>query len=299
MANYKKSYGDKPERKNDRYNKKDKHDNKYDRKGDKALKQSKPEKRDKFRPEKEEGSASVICGRNPVIEALKSGRSLNKVIAASGSEHYFLAQIKELCKERKIPFQLAERSRLDAIAKDNHGVVAYASPYDYVEIADILEVAANRNEPPFILILAEVEDPHNLGAIMRTAECAGVHGLIIAKHGAVPMTETVVRVAAGAAEYLPVARVANLNNEIKELKEAGLWVAGAHMTDAKVCWGADLTGPLAIVMGSEGKGIPPLVAKNCDFMVKIPMHGNITSLNVSASAAVLVYEALRQRTNKA
>lgn len=230
-----------------------------------------------------------------MLEALRSGRSLNKVIAASGSEQHFIAQIKELCKERKIPFQLADRSRLDTIAKENHGVIAYAAPYDYVEIDDILQIAAKRNEDPFIIILAEVEDPHNLGAIMRTAECAGVHGIIIAKHGAVPMTDTVVKVAAGAAEYLPIARVANLSLAIKELKEAGVWVAGAHMTDADIHWEANLTGPLAIVMGSEGKGIPPLVAKNCDFMVKIPMHGHITSLNVSASAAVLIYEALRQR----
>ena len=239
--------------------------------------------------------SNLIRGRNPVIEALKSGRTINKVIAASGQEPIFTRQIRELCKEHKIPFQEAERSRLDSITHDHQGVIAYGSPVDYVEVEDILQIAKAKGEDPFIVILAEVEDPHNLGAIMRTCECAGVHGIIIAKHGAVPVTETVMKVAAGAAEYVPVARVANISNAIKTLKENGVWVAGAHMTDAVELWQADLTGGLAVVMGSEGKGIPPLVAKNCDIMVKIPMFGNINSLNVSASAAVIIYEAVHQR----
>jgi 23S rRNA (guanosine2251-2'-O)-methyltransferase len=244
--------------------------------------------------EKEENS-NIVRGRNPVIEALKSGRTINKVIVASGQEAVFTKQIRELCKERKVPFQEAERSRLDNITHNHQGVIAYCSPIDYVEVEDILVAARQKGEDPFIVILAEVEDPHNLGAIMRTCECAGVHGIIIAKHGAVPVTETVIKVAAGAAEYMPVARVANISMAIQKLKENGLWVAGADMAGAQELWQADLTGGIALVMGSEGKGIPPLVAKNCDFMVKIPMFGRINSLNVSAGAAVIIYEIVRQR----
>lgn len=237
----------------------------------------------------------ILRGRNPVLEALRGGRTINKVIAAKNQDLAFLRPLKELCKEKKVPFQMAERSRLDAVSDNHQGVIAFVSPVSYVEVADILAVAKERGEDPLIVILAEVEDPHNLGAVMRTCECAGVHGVIIAKHGAAPITETVMKVAAGAAEYVPVARVANLSQAIRELKENGLWIAGTSMTGAVSLWEADLTGGLAIVMGNEGRGIPPLVAKNCDFMVKIPMSGKINSLNVSASAAVLIYEVLRQR----
>ncbi|MGI5824176.1 MAG: 23S rRNA (guanosine(2251)-2'-O)-methyltransferase RlmB [Bacillota bacterium] len=241
--------------------------------------------------------ANLIRGRNPVIEALKSGRTINKVIAAAGQEAVFTKQIKELCKEHKIPYQEAERGRLDNITHNHQGVIAYGSPVDYVDVDDILQIAKAKSEDPFIVILAEVEDPHNLGAIMRTCECAGVHGIIIAKHGAAPVTETVVKVAAGAAEYMPVARVANISMAIQKLKESGVWVAGADMEGAETLWKSDLTGGIALVMGSEGKGIPPLVAKNCDFMIKIPMFGQINSLNVSAGAAVIIYEIVRQRLN--
>lgn len=257
--------------------------------------QRKEYQRDRKNFAEREENSNIVRGRNPVIEALKSGRTINKVIVASGQEAVFTKQIRELCKERKVPFQEAERSRLDNIAHNHQGVIAYCSPIDYVEVEDILAAARQKGEDPFIVILAEVEDPHNLGAIMRTCECAGVHGVIIAKHGAVPVTETVIKVAAGAAEYMPVARVANISMAIQKLKENGLWVAGADMAGAQELWQADLTGGIALVMGSEGKGIPPLVAKNCDFMVKIPMFGKINSLNVSAGAAVIIYEIVRQR----
>lgn len=239
--------------------------------------------------------SGIVRGRNPVTEALKSGRTINKVIVATGQEPMFTKQIKELCKAKKVPFQEAERSRLDMIADNHQGVIAYASPVDYVEVDDILAIAEHKGEDPFIVVLAEVEDPHNLGAIMRTCECAGVHGIIIAKHGAAPVTETVMKVAAGAAEYMPVARVANISNALKKLKEHGVWVAGADMAGAAEIWQSDLTGGIALVMGNEGKGIPPLIAKNCDFTVKIPMFGKINSLNVSAGAAVIIYEIVRQR----
>ena len=247
---------------------------------------------------KDQEQAGIIRGRNPVMEALRSGRTINKVIAAAGQEPIFTKQVRELCKAKKVPFQEAERSRLDAIAANHQGVIAYASPVDYVEVEDILAIAKRKGEDPFIVILAEVEDPHNLGAIMRTCECAGVHGIIIAKHGAAPVTETVMKVAAGAAEYMPVARVANISKTLQTLKENGVWVAGADMEGASEIWQANLTGGIALVMGNEGKGIPQLIAKNCDFMVKIPMFGKINSLNVSASAAVIIYEIVRQRQGK-
>ncbi len=241
---------------------------------------------------------SLICGKNPVLEALKSGRTINKVVIATGQEPAFTRQVKALCQAAGVPFHEVDRNRMDSIYAGHRGVIAYTAPYDYAEIEDMLALAQSRHEDPLIVILAEVVDPHNLGAVMRTAECAGAHGVIIAKHGAAAVTETVVQVAAGAAEYLPVARVANLVNAIQQLKDNGLWVAGAHMTEAQDLWRADLTGGLALVMGSEGKGIPRLVASKCDFMVKIPMMGQISSLNVSASAAILLYEALRQRQAK-
>lgn len=253
---------------------------------------------DSFERQSNGENAGIIRGRNPVIEALKSGRNINKVIVAAGQEYAFTGQIKELCKEKKVPFQTAERSRLDAITAHHQGVIAYASPVDYVEVEDILQIAESKGEDPFIVVLAEIEDPHNLGAIMRTCECAGVHGIIIAKHGAAPVTETVIKVAAGAAEYLPVARVANISKALDTLKEHGMWVAGADMAGASELWQSDLTGGIALVMGNEGKGIPRLVAEHCDFMVKIPMFGKINSLNVSAGAAVLIYEVVRQRQSK-
>lgn len=240
-------------------------------------------------------NTEILCGRNPVLEALRGERPINKVLLAHGQELIFTRQIKDLCKAKGVPCQESDRVRMDKIAAEHRGVIAYVAPYAYKTVEDMLQLAKQRNQAPLIVILAEVEDPHNLGAVIRTAECAGAHGIVIPKHRAVPMTETVTRVAAGAAEYVPVARVANLVNTINELKAQGVWVAGAHMNNAQPVWQADLKGPMAIVLGSEGQGIPRLVAENCDFMVKLPMKGNITSLNVSATAGIILYEAMRQR----
>ncbi len=252
--------------------------------------QSNKKQRSLPRPQNE----GVICGKNPVLEALRSGRTLNKVLAAAGQEPGFLRQVRELCREKHVPFLQVERSAL-AMYPDNRGVVALTAPFAYAEVEDILAAAEAKGEAPLVIVLAGVEDPHNLGAVLRTAEGVGAHGVIIAKHGAAPLNETAARVAAGAAEYVPVARVSSIAAMLDELKARGLWVCGTHQEGAQTLWQADLTGALALVMGSEGRGLPPLVAKKCDFMVKIPMCGRINSFNVSVSCAMVLGEVLRQR----
>jgi 23S rRNA (guanosine2251-2'-O)-methyltransferase len=266
---------------------------KFGNRQNKSAHFDKPEraKREESRAE----APGVICGKNPVLEALRSGRTINKVLAAAGQEPGFLRQVKELCRESGVPFLQVERASLDAEYPNHRGVVALTAPFAYAELDDILAVAAEKGEAPLIVVLAGVEDPHNLGAVLRTVEGVGAHGVVIARHGAAPVNETVVQVAAGAAEYVPVARVSSLATALDELKEKGVWVCGTRMEGADVLWQADLTCPLAIVMGSEGKGLPPLVAKKCDFFVKIPMFGQINSFNVSVSCGMVLGEALRQR----
>lgn len=250
------------------------------------------------RPEQPAGREGVICGKNPVIEALRGGRTINKVLAAAGQEPGFLRQVKQLCREAGVPFLQVGRASLDAEYPHHRGVVALCAPFAYAEVADILQAARDKGEAPLIVVLAGVEDPHNLGAVLRTAEGVGAHGVIIAKHGAAPVNETVVQVAAGAAEYVPVARVSSIAACLNDLRKQGVWVCGARMEQAEDYWRADLTMPLAIVMGNEGKGLSPLVAKNCDFFVKIPMRGQINSFNVSVSCGILLGEALRQRLTR-
>lgn len=239
--------------------------------------------------------SGVICGKNPVLEALRSGRTINKVLAAAGQEPGFLRSVRELCREKQVPFLQVERTVLDGQHPGHRGVVAYAAPFNYCEIEDMLAAAAAKGEDPLLVVLAGVEDPHNLGAVLRTVEGFGAHGVIIARHGACPVNETVVQVAAGAAEYVPVARVANIAAALDSLKQQGLWVCGTHQEGAGSLWQAELKGPLAIVLGSEGRGLPPLVARKCDFMVQIPMQGRINSFNVSVSAGIMLAEAVRQR----
>ena len=240
----------------------------------------------------------MICGKNPVIEALKAGRPINKVLAASGQDAGFLSRVRRLCREAGVPFLQVERASLDAEYPHHRGVVALSAPFEYAEVGDILAAAAAKGEPPLIVVLAGVEDPHNLGAVLRTAEGVGAHGVIIARHGAAPLNNTAVQVAAGAAEYVPVARVSSIAACLADLQKQGVWVCGTRMEQAEDFWQADFTMPLALVMGSEGKGLPPLVAKNCDFFVKIPMRGRINSFNVSVSCGILLGEALRQRMIK-
>jgi len=238
-----------------------------------------------------------IYGRNPVLELLRSGKSVNKVLVAVGTEKGPMLDIIKMAKQKKIPFQQVERSHLDKMfTGENHqGVAALVSAADYVEWQDILERAREKNEDPLIIILDEIEDPHNLGAILRTADAAGAHGVIIPKRRAVPLTEGVAKASAGAVEYVPVARVTNIVQTMEQLKKEGCWIVGTSL-HGKVLYEQDLKGPLVIVVGSEGSGLGKLTEEKCDFLVTIPMQGQINSLNASVATGVVLYEALRQRS---
>lgn len=237
-----------------------------------------------------------IIGRNPVLEAIKSGRSIDKILIKKGRLEGSIVPIVKKAREAKIIVQEVEHQKLDAIAEGaNHqGIIAYVSPYEYKTVEDLLNIAREKGEPPFLILCDKITDPHNLGAILRTANCVGVHGIVIPKHGSVGLNSAAIKTAAGAAEYTPVAKVTNLAAAIDKLKKEGLWVAAADM-DGQNMHKADLTGALAIVIGSEGDGIGRLVKEKCDFTVSIPMNGQINSLNASVAAGVLMYEAFRQR----
>ncbi len=238
-----------------------------------------------------------VEGRNAVIELLESGRDINKIFITNGDKNGSINKILAMAKEKKVIIAEVNRKKLEEMStSDNHqGVIAIVPPYEYCDIDDILNCAKNRNEDPFILILDGIEDPHNLGAIIRTAETAGVHGIIIPKRRAVGVNSTVSKVAAGAVEHMNIARVNNINEAIRYLKEKDVWICGTDMDTNTYHYNQDLTGPLAIVIGSEGFGMGKLVKENCDFIVKIPMKGKITSLNASVSTGIVIYEALRQR----
>lgn len=245
----------------------------------------------------EQHAANLIVGRNPVTEALKSGREIDKLLvsATEGSMIKILAQ----AKEKGIPVMKVEKAALDRIApgQAHQGVAAYISPYEYAELDDIFAKADAAGEEPFIIILDNLEDPHNLGAIMRTAECAGAHGIIIPKRRACGLTDVVAKASAGAIEYMPCVKVTNIAQTIEELKEKGIWVAACDMGGQEY-YKADLTGKLAVVVGSEGFGISKLVREKCDFVVSMPMIGKITSLNASNAAAVIIYEVRKQRSTR-
>lgn len=238
---------------------------------------------------------NIIIGRNPIIEALKSGREIDKILLQEGAEGSAM-KINALAKERGIPVLKTEKTTLDRLAEGSthQGVAAYVSAYGYKDVEDIFAKADVAGEDPFVIILDNIEDPHNLGAIMRTAECAGAHGVIIPKRNACGLTETVAKTSAGAIEYVPCVRVTNLVRTINEFKDKGFWIAACDMGGQEY-YKADLKGKLAVVVGSEGKGISKLVKENCDFIVSMPMVGKITSLNASNAAAVLMYEVRRQR----
>ena len=237
----------------------------------------------------------VICGRNAVLEALKSGRSVNRVLLADNTDPAFAAAVFKLCKELGVPCRKLPKDQLAKLAgSDHHGVAAEVAAQEYVELEDILALAESRGEAPLVVLLDGVEDPHNLGAIIRTALCAGAHGIVIGKHRAVSLNQTVMKTSAGAASHLPVARVTNINQALRTLKDAGCWICAADM-DGETLWDLELSGPLALVMGGEGQGVSPLVKRNCDMVAALPMSGPVGSLNVSVSAAVLLYEVLRQR----
>ena len=246
--------------------------------------------------EKEEYNDQVE-GRNAVLELLESGRDINKILVANGEKHGSIHKILAIAKERKIIVTEMERNKLNQIAQtpNNQGVIAIVPPYDYCEIDDILEEAKRKNEMPFILILDGIEDPHNLGSIIRTAETAGVHGIIIPKRRAASVNSTVSKVSAGAVEYMKIARVNNINETIRYLKEQDVWICGTDMDTNTIYTKQDYKMPIAIVIGSEGFGMSRLVKENCDFLVKIPMKGKITSLNASVSAGIIMYEVVKNR----
>ena len=246
--------------------------------------------------EKEEYNDQVE-GRNAVLELLESGRDINKILVANGEKHGSIHKILAIAKERKIIVTEMERNKLNQIAQtpNNQGVIAIVPPYDYCEVEDILEEAKRKDEMPFVLILDGIEDPHNLGSIIRTAETAGVHGIIIPKRRAASVNSTVSKVSAGAVEYMKIARVNNINETIRYLKEQDVWICGTDMDTNTIYTKQDYKMPIAIVIGSEGFGMSRLVKENCDFLVKIPMKGKITSLNASVSAGIIMYEVVKNR----
>ena len=238
-------------------------------------------------------------GRNAVLEVLKSGRDIEKIIVQKGNVEGTIRRIAGMARERGIVVQEAARQKLDEMSqtKNHQGVIAIVSEHEYAEVDDILRSAAEKGEKPFIIILDNITDPHNLGAVIRTAECAGAHGVIIPKRRSVGLTAVVGKTSAGALEYMPVARVTNIARTIEELKKQGVWVACADM-DGEDYYDASLDGAIALVIGSEGEGVSRLVKEKCDFTVSIPMYGKISSLNASVSGALLMYEVVRQRNYK-
>jgi len=239
-------------------------------------------------------------GRNALTEALKSGRTIDKVFIASGETDRGLQRLAAQAKEAGAVVVPVDRRKLDAMSttRAHQGVIALAAAREYFTIDDILQEAADRGETPLIVICDELSDPHNLGAILRSAECAGAHGIIIPKRRSVGLTAVVAKASAGAVEYMKVARVTNINAAMEELKQKGVWIFGTAAEGSVPMYRADLTGPTAIVIGSEGDGMSRLVRQNCDVTVHIPMKGRINSLNASAAASVLLYEAVRQRLAK-
>lgn len=237
----------------------------------------------------------LIYGKNPVLEAIKSDTTINKIYAQTSNKEIDLV-IKEALK-RKIIVVNTDKQKLDKMidGKNSQGIIASVTDFEYSEIEDIINYAKSRNEDPFVLILDKIEDPHNLGAIIRSAECMGVHGIIIQKRNACLVTDTVEKVAAGACSYVKVARVTNITESIKKLKEYGLWIYGLDMAGESNIYDTKLEGAIGIVVGNEGEGISRLVKENCDVLMKIPMTGKINSLNASVSAAISIYEVVRQK----
>lgn len=270
--------------------------------GDASPAQAKTEEfqvneRKKGRPVPDSPADGMIEGRNAVIEALRAGTNIDKIWIARGETDAALGHIASTAREKGIVVVDADRRKLDSMSQTHahQGVIAVAAVREYASVDDILAVAAQRGEKPLIVVCDELSDPHNLGAVIRTAECAGAHGVIIPKRRSAGLTAVVAKTSAGAVSHLPVARVPNLTACLKELKDQGLWIFGTAADGSVGLYDADLKGPAAIVIGSEGSGMSRLVAETCDFTVSIPMKGKLNSLNASAAAAILLYEAVRQR----
>ena len=239
----------------------------------------------------------IIEGRNAVIEALRSGEAIDKIYLAKGETDKTLGHIASRAREKGIVVVEADRRKLDGMSRTHahQGVIALAAMREYVSVHSLLDAAAEKGEAPLLVVCDEISDPHNLGAILRTAECAGAHGVIIPKRRSAGLTAIVGKTSAGAVSYMPVARVSNLPATLEELKKKGVWVYGTAAEGTTSLYDADLKGPAAIVIGSEGSGMGRLVREKCDFLVSIPMKGHISSLNASAAAAILLYEAVRRR----
>ena len=249
-------------------------------------------------PLRDELQNELIEGRNAVIEALRAGRAIDKIFLARGDVDKTLGHIASKARDRGVVVVECDRRKLDFMSrtKAHQGVIALAAVREYCEVADILAIAQARGEAPFVVLCDEISDPHNLGAIIRTAECVGAHGVVIPKRRSAGLTAIVDKSSAGAAEHMAIARVANLSSAIRELKAAGLWIYGTAADGTTPLWSAELSGPIALVIGSEGDGMGRLVKENCDFVLSLPMKGRVSSLNASAAAAVTMYEILRQRS---
>ncbi len=253
------------------------------------------DRRTEDRREEDKVYEDVIAGRNAVMELLKSSKDINKIFVEKGERHGSINEIIARAKEARVVIVEVEKAKLNMMAENHQGVVAVVPPFNYCEIEDILDYANEKGEDPFILILDGIEDPHNLGSIIRTAETAGVHGIIIPKRRTVSVNATVAKTSAGATAYVKVARVNNINDSIRKLKDAGLWVIGTDGEANTEYYNQDLKGPIAIIIGSEGFGMSKLVKENADILIKIPMKGQINSLNASVSAGIVMYEVVKQR----
>ncbi|WP_242825774.1 23S rRNA (guanosine(2251)-2'-O)-methyltransferase RlmB [Cellulosilyticum lentocellum] len=289
-------------KKQERTDKQPSQENKFNKR--ESFKKEKPEftrgyNRRSVVPEDFEIDENILFGRNAVIEALKSEREIDKILIQKGEKEGSVIKIISAAKAKGIVTLEVEKSKLDELTgREKHqGVVAYVAAHEYVSVEEILEDAAAKGEPAFVLILENIQDPHNLGAIIRTAHTAGVHGIIIPKRRAVGLTGTVAKASAGALEHTKVAKVSNIAQTIKDLQQKGLWIACADM-DGKVLFEENLTGPIGIVVGSEGEGISKLTKQTCDYVVSVPMYGKVTSLNASVAASLMVYEVVRQRNFK-
>ena len=249
----------------------------------------------------EEQPAHILAGRHVVVEAIKAGRGINRILLADGLRGPSVHELRDLARENGVTVDVVSRAKLDAAVPEgvrHQGVLAYVAPVAYVAVEEIIAAARERGEDPLLLLLDGIEDPQNLGALPRTADAAGVHGILLPRRHSVPLTETVARVSAGALEYVPVARIGNIAQTMRALKEQGFWIAGADMAGEEMYDRANLTGALVLVIGSEGRGMSRLTRDLCDFTVRLPMRGKINSLNASAAGAILMYEALRQRMAK-
>jgi len=244
------------------------------------------------------GEKFIVEGRNPVLEALRSNKSIDKILIAKDSHGISIAEILKRAKEKGIVVQYVDKRNIDKMSscEANQGVIAITAPYEYKDVGYILDLASKRGQQPFIVILDSVTDPHNLGAVIRTAECAGVHGIIIPKRRAAGITAAVVKASAGALEYIAVARVSNISTAIDELKQKGLWIAGADSSGTNYTK-HDFKTPIALIIGAEDKGISRLVKHKCDLLAGINLNGKVKSLNASVAAAILMYEVVRQRHN--